>query len=94
MLEFSAHPLVPFTVDLSNADEFEFVLPERPVKGKMLHEIGEGEVAFAHVAGKLVFSMERLVDPPAGLVKVPSRPAPKTGAAIGEPPIEPEGVDF
>jgi hypothetical protein len=33
VLEFSAHPqLQPLTVDLSKANEFEFVLPEHEVK--------------------------------------------------------------
>lgn len=95
MLEFSAHPLLqPLTVDLSKADEFEFVLPEREVKGsdsELVKQVAD-EVALARVAGKLVFSMTRLVDPFAGrLVPVPFGPAPKTDAAA-ERPIEPEDV--
>ena len=97
VLEFAAHPLLPLTVDLSNAEEFEFVMPERQVKGNVLHEVVEDKVALASVEGKLVFSMMRLVDPLdplADLVQVPSRPAPKSDAASVEPPIEPEDVDF
>jgi len=45
-LEFSAHPLLPLTVDLSNADEFEFVVPEREVKGNVLYEFAD-EIALA-----------------------------------------------
>ena len=56
VLEFSPHPLLPLTVDLSNADEFEFVVPEREVKGNVLYEFAD-EVALACMAGKLVFSM-------------------------------------
>jgi hypothetical protein len=94
VLEFSAHPLLqPLTVDLSKAEEFEFVLPEREVKGTdsgLMKEVAD-EIALARVAGKLVFSMTRLVDPFAGrLVQVPARPAPKSDAAAVEPPIEPE----
>ena len=49
------------------------------------------EIVLARVAGKLVFSMTRFVDPFAGrLVRGPSRPAPKSDAAAVEPPIEPE----
>jgi hypothetical protein len=77
---------------LSNADEFEFVLPEREVKGtdsELVKQVAD-EIALARVAGKLVFSMTRLVDPFAGrLVEVPVRPVPKTDAAAAEPPIEP-----
>jgi hypothetical protein len=96
VLEFSAHPLLqPLTVDLSNADEFEFVLPEREVKGtdsELVKQVAD-EIALARVAGKLVFSMTRLVDPFAGtLVKVPGRPAPKTDAVAAETPIEPEDL--
>jgi len=96
VLEFSAHPLLqPLTVDLSSADEFEFVVPEREVKGtdsELVKQVAD-EIALARVAGKLVFSMTRLVDPFAGrLVPVPFRPAPKTDAAVAEPPIEPEDV--
>ena len=96
VLEFSAHPLLqPLTVDLSNADEFEFVLPEREVKGpdsELVKQVAD-EIALARVAGKLVFSMTRLVDPFAGrLVQVPLRPTPKTDAAAAEPPMEPEDV--
>jgi len=96
VLEFSAHPLLqPLTVDLSNADEFEFVLPEREVKGadfELVKQVAD-EIALARVAGKLVFSMTRLVDPFAGtLVQVQVRPAPKTDAAAVEPPIEPEDL--
>jgi hypothetical protein len=94
VLEFSAHPLLqPLTVDLSKADEFEFVLPEREAKGtdyELVKQVAD-EIALARVAGKLVFSMTRLVDPFAGrLVQVPSRPAPKSGAAAAEPPAESE----
>jgi hypothetical protein len=94
VLEFSAHPLLqPLTVDLSNANEFEFVLPEREIKGadsELVKQVAD-EVALARVGGKLVFSMTRLVDPFAGrLVRVPSSPAPKSDAATAEPPIEPD----
>ena len=94
VLEFSAHPsLQPLTVDLSNANEFEFVLPEHEVKGadsELVKQVAD-EIALARVGGKLVFSMTRLVDPYAGtLVRVPSRPSPKSDAATAEPPIEPE----
>lgn len=92
VLEFSAHPLLqPLTVDLSNAEEFEFVLPEHEIKGsdsELVKQVAD-EIALARVAGKLVFSMTRLIDPLAGsLVRVPTRPAPKTNAAAVEPPIE------
>ena len=94
VLEFSAHPLLqPLTVDLSNADEFEFVLPEREMEGtdsELVKRVAD-EIVLARVAGKLVFSMTRLVDPFAGrLVRIPSRPASRTDAAAVEPPIEPE----
>jgi hypothetical protein len=94
VLEFSAHPLLqPLTVDLSSADEFEFVLPEREVKGadsELVKQIAD-EIALARIRGKLVFSMTRLVDPFAGrLARVSPEPAPKRGAAAVEPPIEPE----
>jgi|ERR1700733_1468895 hypothetical protein len=94
VLEFSAHPLLqPLTVDLSNADEFEFVVPEREIEGtdsELMKRVAD-EIVLARVAGKLVFSMTRLVDPFAGrLVGIPSRPAPKSDAAAVEPPIEPE----
>jgi hypothetical protein len=94
VLEFSAHPLLqPLSVDLSNADEFEFVLPEYEVKetdSELVKQVAD-EIALARVRGKLVFSMTRLVDPFAGsLVRVPTRPAPKPDAAAVEPPIEPE----
>ncbi len=96
VLEFSAHPLLqPLTVDLSNADEFEFVLPEREIRGtdsELVKQVAD-EIVLARVAGKLVFSMTRLVDPFAHrLVPVPFRPVPKTDAAAAEPPIEPEDV--
>jgi hypothetical protein len=94
VLEFSAHPLLqPLTVDLSNADEFEFVLPEREMKGtdsELVKGVAD-EIVLARVAGKLVFSMTRLVDPFAGtLVQIPFRPAPKSDSAAVQPPIEPE----
>jgi hypothetical protein len=94
VLEFSAHPLLqPLTVDLSNANEFEFVLTEHEIEGadsELVKQIAD-EIALARVAGKLVFSMTRLVEPFAGrLVNIPSKPAPKTGAAAVQPPIEPE----
>ncbi len=94
VLEFSAHPLLqPLTVDLSNANEFEVVLPEHEVTGAdsdLVKQVAD-EIALARVGGKLVFSMTRLVDPFAGrFVHVPSRPSPKSGAATAEPPIEPE----
>jgi hypothetical protein len=94
VLEFSAHPLLqPLTVDLSNADEFEFVLPEREVEGadsELVKQVAD-EIALARIRGRLVFSMTRLVDPFAGtLVNVSPKPAPKKGAAAVEPPIEPE----
>lgn len=76
VLEFSAHPLFqPLTVDLSNANEFEFVLLESEIKGadsELVTRVAD-EIALARVGGKLVFSMTRLVDPLAGrLVHVPS----------------------
>ncbi len=94
VLEFSAHPLLqPLSVDLSNANEFEFVLPEREVEGadsELVKQVAD-EIALARVAGKLVFSMTRLIDPFAGrLVNTPSKPRPKTDAATAEPPIEPD----
>jgi hypothetical protein len=90
VLEFSAHPLLqPLTVDLSNANEFDFVLPEREIKGadsELVKQVAD-EIALARVGGKLVFSMTRLVDPFAGrLVHVSSRPSPKSDAATAEPP--------
>lgn len=93
VLEFSAHPLLqPLAVDLSNADEFEFILPECEIKGtdsELVKQVAD-EIVLARVAGKLVFSMTRLVDPFAGtLVQVPVRPAPKTDTAAAELPIEP-----
>ena len=96
VLEFSAHPLLqPLTVDLSKANEFEFVLPESELKGaesEMVKRVAD-EIALARVGGKLVFSMTRLVDPLAGrLVPVPFRPAPKSNAAAAERPIEPENT--
>jgi hypothetical protein len=94
VLEFSAHPLLqPLTVDLSNATEFEFVVPERETESpdsELVKQIADA-MALARVAGKLVFSMTRLVDPFAGkLASTPSTPAPKTAAAAAEPPIEPD----
>ncbi len=94
VLEFSAHPLLqPLTVDLSKANEFEFVLPEREVEAAdsdLVKQVAD-EIALARVAGKLVFSMTRLRDPFAGrLVNIPSRPAPKTAAEAVQPLIEPE----
>ena len=69
VLEFSAHPLLqPLTVDLSNANEFEFVLPEREIAGpesELVKQVAD-EIVLARVANKLVFSMARLVDPFAG----------------------------
>ena len=75
VLKFSAHPLLqPLTVDLSDADEFEFGVPEREVNGadsELIKQVAD-EIALARVTGKLVFSMTRLVDPLAGrLVAVP-----------------------
>jgi hypothetical protein len=92
-LEFSAHPLLqPFTVDLSNANEFEFVLPEREVESadsELVKQIAD-EIALARIGKKLVFSMTRLVDPFAGtLVQAPCRPLPKSNAAAAEP-VDPE----
>lgn len=94
VLEFSAHPLLqPLTVDLSNANEFEFVLPEHEIGGtdsELVKRVAD-EIALARIGGKLVFSMTRLVDPFAGsLANILSRPAPKKGAAAAEPPAEPE----
>jgi hypothetical protein len=95
VLAFSAHPLLqPLTVDLSSANEFEFVLPEREVEGtesELVKQVAD-EIALAHVEGRLVFSMTRLLDPFAGQLvkKIPSSPAPKADAASVEPPIEPE----
>ena len=96
LLEFSAHPLLqPLTVDLSRADQFEFVLPDREVNGKdseLVKQVAD-EIALARVASKLVFSMTRLVDPFAGrLVPVPFGPTPKSHAAAVEPPIDAEDV--
>src|SRR5208282_5691934 len=55
VLEFSAHPLLqPLTVDLSNASEFEFVLPEREIKGadsELVKRVAD-EIALARVGGK------------------------------------------
>jgi hypothetical protein len=69
VLEFSAHPLLqPLTVDLSNANEFEFGVPEREAEGadsELVKQVAD-EIVLARVAGKLVFSMTRLVDPSAG----------------------------
>jgi len=57
LLEFSAHPLLqPLTVDLSNADEFEFVLPDREMEGtdsELVKRVAD-EIALARIAGKLV----------------------------------------
>jgi hypothetical protein len=94
VLEFSAHPLLqPLRVDLSNANEFEFVLPEHEIEGTdsaLVKQVAD-EIALARVGGKLVFSMTRLVDPFAGrLVNIPCNPRPKTDAATAEPPVEPE----
>ena len=94
VLEFSAHPLLqPLTVDLSNANEFEFVLPDREIEGpesELVKQVAD-EIALARIAGKLVFSMTRLVDPFANrLANLPSRLLPKTNAAAVQPPIEPE----
>jgi hypothetical protein len=94
VLEFSAHPLLqPLTVDLSSANEFEVVLPEREIEGpdsELVKRVAD-EIALARVGGELVLSMIRLVDPFAGeLVHVPSRPAPRTGAAAAAPPIDPD----
>ena len=94
VLEFSAHPLLqPLTIDLSHANEFEFVLPECEVEdadSELVKQVAD-EIALARVAGKLVFSMTRLIDPFAGgIVTVPFRPAPKTDAAAVDLPIEPE----
>jgi hypothetical protein len=94
VLQFSAHPVLePLTIDLCNADEFEFVLPDREVGGadsELVSRVAD-QIALARVAGKLVLSMTRLVDPFAGtLAKIPSRPLPKTGAAEAEPPVEEE----
>jgi DNA-directed RNA polymerase sigma subunit (sigma70/sigma32) len=97
VLEFSAHPLLqPLTVDLSDANEFEFVLPEHEIKGadsELVKQVAD-EIALARVEGKLVFSMTRLVDPFADkLAEVHSRPTPRTGAASAEPPVEPDDDD-
>lgn len=86
VLEFSAHPMLqPLTVDLSNADELEIVVVEREVEESELVGRLADEIALARVAGKLVFSMARLVDPLAGsLVRVVGEPGPKTGGAEAE----------
>lgn len=92
MVEFSAHPLIqPLTIDLSRADEFEFVLPEdelRDAEPELVNAVAD-EIGLASVAGKLVFSMMRLREPFAGsAVKQLFRPTPKSGAAEAEPPTE------
>ena len=94
MLEFSAHPLLqPFMVDLSKASEFEFVLPEDDVKGvdsELVKRVAD-EIALARVAGKLVFSMTRLIDPFASrMANVASSPKPRTDAESVPPPVEPD----
>jgi len=65
-LEFVSHPLLePLTVDLSKAAEFEFVIPERETEGAdtaLVKQVAD-EMVLARIAGKLVFSMTRLVDP-------------------------------
>lgn len=69
VLEFSENPLLRgFTVDLSKANEFELVFPEREAKNRDSETVKRvaDEIALARVAGKLVFSMARLVSPFAG----------------------------
>ena len=92
VLQFSAHPMLePLTVNLSNADEFEFVLPDREADStdsELASRVAD-QIGLARVAGKLVFSMTRLIDPFAGsLVRMASNPAPRTDAAEAEPPLE------
>lgn len=94
VLKFSAHPLLqPLTVDLSKANEFEFILPEREIEGtdsEVVKQVAD-EIALARVEGKLVFSMTRLIDPFASrLANLPSGLAPKADAAAEQPPIEPD----
>jgi len=93
LLAFSAHPLLqPLTVDLSSANEFEFVLPEREVEdaeSELVKQVAD-EIALARVEGKLVFSMTRLLDPfAAQLVQKIPAPTPTTSTAAVKPP-EPE----
>ena len=68
-VQFSAHRLVePLTIDFSQADEFEFVIPEREADADQADLVGRisDEMVFARIAGKLLFSMTRLIDPYAG----------------------------
>jgi hypothetical protein len=71
VLEFSSHTLLqPITVDLSKAREFEFGVPEREMEGadsQLVKEVAD-EMVLARIAGKLVFSMTRLIDPFAGML--------------------------
>ena len=65
-VEFSSHRLVErLTIDLSQADEFEFVIPEREADADQADLVGRvsDEMVFARIAGKLLFSMTRLIDP-------------------------------
>jgi hypothetical protein len=69
VLEFSAHRFLhPLTIDLSNADEFEFSVPEQEIQGpeaQLVKDVAD-EMLLARVSGRLLFSMTRLVDPFAG----------------------------
>jgi hypothetical protein len=68
-LEFSCHPLLQeLRIDLSNADEFEFGVPEREIDGldsDLVKNVAD-EMLFARAPDRIVFSMTRLVDPLAG----------------------------
>lgn len=69
LLEFSSHPLLePMTINLANASEFEFGVPEQeaPAAESQLVKDVADEMMLARVEGKLVFSMTRLIDPFAG----------------------------
>ena len=65
-IQFSSHRLVePLTIDLSQADEFEFVIPEReadPNHADLVRRVSD-EMVFARIAGRVLFSMTRLNDP-------------------------------
>ena len=91
ILQFSAHPVLePLTVNLSSAEEFEFVLPDRElgVNSELASQVAD-QIALARISGKLVFSMSRLIDPFAErLARIQSKPLPKTGAAEAEIPPE------
>src|ERR1700733_8733049 len=64
-LEVSAHPLPqPLTVDLSNADEFEFVVPEREIEGtdsELMKRVAD-EIVLAMCGGCRVLRRRAVVD--------------------------------